>query len=276
MGIMLHRNIGCRVACAFLAVFLLGGVSNVAAEDLTKAQVQTILDESIKDLLTGQPFGPDLEKKQLILRKMFEAGLITKPECIAMVERAMLPILEHHRTSRYILKDMPKRVEALLVPYMTWEEVKEAVWRMGSSLIKDGDQMVLTIGTLAPPGTPWINIPEKVLLPRGKTRKLKGRLLHFTHRDFRHALYKNAEYAWLGAVQRHEAGKRGMGLFGATIRAILEFFQIYILRGGFLDGSVGFLMAVLYSQVTFNKYAGLWVLYRQDKLKPPAQNEQQE
>lgn len=163
---MLHRNIGCRVACAFLAVFLLGGVSNVAAEDLTKAQVQTILDESIKDLLTGQPFGPDLEKKQLILRKMFEAGLITKPECIAMVERAMLPILEHHRTSRYILKDMPKRVEALLVPYMTWEEVKEAVWRMGSSLIKDGDQMVLTIGTLAPPGTPWINIPETLLLPR--------------------------------------------------------------------------------------------------------------
>jgi TRAP-type C4-dicarboxylate transport system substrate-binding protein len=26
--------------------------------------------------------------------------------------------------------------------------------------------MVLTIGTLAPPGTPWINIPETVLLPR--------------------------------------------------------------------------------------------------------------
>jgi glycosyltransferase involved in cell wall biosynthesis len=119
-------------------------------------------------------------------------------------------------------------------------------------------------------------VHEKVLLPRGKTRKLKGRLLHFTHRDFRHALYKNAEYAWLGAVQRHETGKRGMGLFGATIRAVLEFFQIYIIRGGFLDGSVGFLMAVLYSQVTFNKYAGLWVLYRQDKLKPPAQDEPQE
>lgn len=37
---------------------------------------------------------------------------------------------------------------------------------MGPSLSKDGDQVVLSIGTLAPPGTPWINIPEKVLLPR--------------------------------------------------------------------------------------------------------------
>lgn len=110
-------------------------------------------------------------------------------------------------------------------------------------------------------------VHEKVLLPRGKIRKLAGRLLHFTHRDFRHALHKNAEYAWLGAMQRYHSRKIGMGLPGAAIRAMLEFFQIYILRGGFLDGSVGFLMAVLYSQVTFNKYAGLWALYRLEKSR---------
>ncbi|MFZ5563784.1 MAG: TRAP transporter substrate-binding protein DctP [Thermodesulfobacteriota bacterium] len=260
MGIGRHRRIGYRAAWVFLAVFLCGLVSSVWAASLTRAEMQAILDESIKalltgqsftpalekkqqalrkmfeagavsksqliamvessmmpmldayqnkitvdglknmparvepllspymswqevkdagwriaspqidesikDLLTGQPFSPALEKKQVVVRKMFEAGLITKPECIAMVEAAMLPILNQHKTSRYILKDMSKRVEALLSPYMSWEEVKEAAWRMGSSLIKDGDQMVLTIGTLAPPGTPWINIPEKVLLPR--------------------------------------------------------------------------------------------------------------
>ena len=125
-----------------------------------------LIHESIKDLLTGRPFSPDLEKKQLVVRKMFEAGLITKPEAIAMVEGAMLPILEHHRTSRYILQEIPERVEALLAPYMTWEEVEAVAWKMGASLIPDGQQMVLTIGTLAPPGTPWINIPETVLLPR--------------------------------------------------------------------------------------------------------------
>jgi len=110
-------------------------------------------------------------------------------------------------------------------------------------------------------------VHEAVILPKGKIKTLKGRLLHYTHRDFGHTLFKNADYAWLGAHQRYAAGKKGWGLPGAVIRAILVFFQVYIIRGGFLDGSVGFLMAVIYSQVAFNKYAGLWSLYRQEKLK---------
>ncbi|MDY6905755.1 MAG: TRAP transporter substrate-binding protein DctP [Thermodesulfobacteriota bacterium] len=125
-----------------------------------------LINESIKDLLTGQPFRPALEKKQLVVRKMFEAGLITKPECIEMVKGAMLPILEQCKTSRYILKEIPERVEALLFPYMTWEEVEAVAWEMGASLIDDGEQMVLNIATLAPPGTPWLDIPKRVLLPR--------------------------------------------------------------------------------------------------------------
>ena len=109
-------------------------------------------------------------------------------------------------------------------------------------------------------------VHEKILLPKGKIKTLKGRLFHYTHRDFEHTLLKNADYAWLGAKARYAAGKKGWGLPGATFRAIWVFFQVYIIRGGFLDGAVGFLMAVIYSQVTFNKYAGLWSLYRQEKL----------
>jgi (heptosyl)LPS beta-1,4-glucosyltransferase len=108
-------------------------------------------------------------------------------------------------------------------------------------------------------------VHETVLLPPGKVGRMKGRLLHFTHRDFGHTLYKNAHYAWLGAQKRYEARKKG-GLFGATVRGILVFLQIYFIRGGFLDGRVGFLMAVMYSQGAFNKYAGLWTLYRQEEL----------
>jgi (heptosyl)LPS beta-1,4-glucosyltransferase len=109
-------------------------------------------------------------------------------------------------------------------------------------------------------------VHEKLQLPPGKNRKLKGRLLHYTHRDFGHALYKNADYAWLGAQQRFKKRKRG-GLFGATARGILVFLHVYIFRGGFLDGPVGFIMAVMYSQVAFNKYAGLWALRRQAELE---------
>jgi O-antigen ligase len=108
-------------------------------------------------------------------------------------------------------------------------------------------------------------VHETVILPPGKIGKMKGRLLHYTHRDFGETLYKNAHYAWLGAQQRHAAGKTGGGLVGASLRGVAVFLQVYILRGGFLDGGVGFLMAVMYSQVAFNKYAGLWTLNRQDR-----------
>lgn len=109
-------------------------------------------------------------------------------------------------------------------------------------------------------------VHETVLLPPGNTATMKGRLLHFTHRDFGHALYKNADYAWLGAQLRFKKGRRG-GLFGASARGILVFLQVFILRRGFLDGPVGFVMAVMYSQVAFNKYAGLWSLRRQAEFE---------
>ena len=51
-------------------------------------------------------------------------------------------------------------------------------------------------------------------------------------------------------------------MLGATFRGLLTFFQVYVLRLGLLDGRVGFLMAVLYGQNSFNKYAGLWTLRR--------------
>ena len=111
-------------------------------------------------------------------------------------------------------------------------------------------------------------VHEKVILPPGKIGKLRGRLLHHTHRDFGHYLNKNAKYAWLGAQKRYRAGKKGYGLTGAALRALWVFIQIYVIRRGFLDGRVGFLVAVLYSQGAFNKYAGLWTLRRQQNSKP--------
>lgn len=109
-------------------------------------------------------------------------------------------------------------------------------------------------------------VHETVVPPKGPVRTLKGRLFHYTHRDFGHYLEKNRNYAWLGAQQRHRRGKVGFGLTGAALRALWTFFHIYILRLGFLDGPAGFLAAAMYSQGSFNKYAGLWALRRQAAL----------
>ncbi|WP_435235373.1 glycosyltransferase family 2 protein [Psychromonas sp. PT13] len=109
-------------------------------------------------------------------------------------------------------------------------------------------------------------IHEKVIIP-GKVGQLTSRLNHYSIRDFEHYLIKNRTYSWLGAEKRFKKGIHGGGLLGATFRAFWVFFQVYILRRGCLDGSVGFLVAVMYAQGAFNKYAGLWALRRTQKTK---------
>ncbi|GAL05775.1 putative two-domain glycosyltransferase [Photobacterium aphoticum] len=105
-------------------------------------------------------------------------------------------------------------------------------------------------------------VHETVIPAEGSVGTLPGYLLHYTHRDYGHGLDKAAQYAWLGAQKYHRKGKKSHGLGLALLRAIWTFFLIYIIRRGFLDGSVGFIVAMTYAQVNFNKYVGLWLLER--------------
>jgi len=107
-------------------------------------------------------------------------------------------------------------------------------------------------------------VHEKILLPDGyRVKTLRGRLTHYTHRDYGHALEKSAQYAWLGAKQKAEKGQKTRTLLYPSLRALTTFIHVYILRLGFLDGPVGYLMAVTYAQSSFNTYAGLWTLSRE-------------
>jgi len=103
-------------------------------------------------------------------------------------------------------------------------------------------------------------VHEKVIPHGTNFGKLKGILLHYTHRDFKHGLDKSANYAWLGSQKYFRKGKKSHGLFVALLRSIWVFFHIYVLRLGMLDGSIGFLVAMRYAHGNFNKYAGLWLL----------------
>lgn len=109
-------------------------------------------------------------------------------------------------------------------------------------------------------------VHERIQIPSGrKIKTLRGRLIHFTHRDFGHSLEKSAKYAWLGSLEKHRKGKKTRTMIYPTVRGLITFVHIYFFRFGFLDGAVGYLTAVTYAQVTFNKYAGLWTLSRRNR-----------
>ena len=57
----------------------------------------------------------------------------------------------------------------------------------------------------------------------------------------------------------HDRGRRA-GFWSMIVRPPFRFFQLYILRGGFLDGLPGLQMSMLVAFIGFLKQARLWEL----------------
>ena len=149
--------------CLVMAVIAGGLPVTAAAAPTRRTEVQNILQESLEDLWTGQAFSPDLVQRQLTLKNMMANGEVNKTELAGMMEALFSDLMDHHKTTRYIVKNFPDRMNALFSPAMDWSVVKEIIWRAASSPI--GDSVLIRVGTMAPPGTPWLSVPEDMAFP---------------------------------------------------------------------------------------------------------------
>jgi (heptosyl)LPS beta-1,4-glucosyltransferase len=95
----------------------------------------------------------------------------------------------------------------------------------------------------------------------GTVVQTKHDLLHLTDPDLAHYMQKFNKYTTLAAQDMAAAG-RTAGLTDMTLRPAFQFFKMYVLRLGLLDGKEGFILAVLSSAYVFTKYAKLWELTR--------------
>ena len=101
----------------------------------------------------------------------------------------------------------------------------------------------------------------------GKTGEIKsGFLMHNSLRGFDHLLEKNRVYSWETSLKYFAQGKPSLGIPFAMVRALWTFVLIYFFRLGFMDGSRGLLMAVMFAQASFNKYAGVWYLETERRM----------
>ncbi|MEW6076347.1 MAG: TRAP transporter substrate-binding protein DctP [Thermodesulfobacteriota bacterium] len=173
---------GINLPRVFLSVFIallisiMVGPTVSAAADAGRQGFQTILVESLTALWTGQEFSPELKQRQETLKAMLASGAVPKSEMETMTEETISSILDRHKTSRYILKDFPTRASALFAPQMTWDEIKQIIWRAMTSPVKKEDPVLFKVGTLAPPGTPWLTVPETIAFPEIE-RLSEGRVL---------------------------------------------------------------------------------------------------
>lgn len=91
---------------------------------------------------------------------------------------------------------------------------------------------------------------------RGPVGTLVNPLEHYTYRSISDYLRRMDRYADLSARQYLQEGRR-IGWPAILFRSWFTFFQMWILKWGCLDGVNGLVLAVLYSQYTFIKYAKL-------------------
>lgn len=97
-----------------------------------------------------------------------------------------------------------------------------------------------------------------------KKTHLKGELRHYQYDDIYQYINKRNGYASLGAEHKYNQGKQS-GMLKATSSAIFAFIRHYFLRLGFLDGRLGFVIAVIQMQYTFNKYLFTYFHHRKSK-----------
>jgi glycosyltransferase involved in cell wall biosynthesis len=87
----------------------------------------------------------------------------------------------------------------------------------------------------------------------GRTVLLGGVLFHEPYRDVADHVERLQRYSSWGARELIESGRR-VGLGAVLLRPVARFLRGYLLRGGFLDGREGLILAGMTSFYVFLKY----------------------
>ncbi len=100
-------------------------------------------------------------------------------------------------------------------------------------------------------------VHERLLL-QGATGRLPGLLLHNSITSLHDGIDKMNCYSTGRAADQRARGRRG-GLASAIGHGLWAFIRAYLLRQGFRDGRLGFVLAMLDAQASSTRYLKLWL-----------------
>lgn len=89
---------------------------------------------------------------------------------------------------------------------------------------------------------------------------LKGILKHYTYRTFEQYVQKMNKYSYIWAANYHDKHKKVCVLRDFVFRPAFAFFKMYFLKGGLMEGWMGFVLCLNYANYTLNKYVQLKLL----------------
>lgn len=91
---------------------------------------------------------------------------------------------------------------------------------------------------------------------RGRTGRLRNHLVHYSFRSVEQVIAKMDAYSTYAADGMAERG-RSAGVASAVLHGLFAFLRTYVLRAGFLDGRLGFVLAVSNAEGAYYKYLKL-------------------
>ena len=86
---------------------------------------------------------------------------------------------------------------------------------------------------------------------------LQGFLKHYTYADFDQYISKMNTYSTIGAQNNKAKNKKVSVIKDFVFRPFFAFVKMYILKLGFLEGWLGFVLCLNYANYTLNKYVKL-------------------
>ena len=101
------------------------------------------------------------------------------------------------------------------------------------------------------------DLVHEKLLSSSPIGQLQVALLHDSYRNFEDVLYKANLYSSAGAETLRAAGKTA-SLRTAIAHGLWAFIRTYFFRLGFLDGRLGFVLAISIAEATYYRYLKLW------------------
>ena len=95
-------------------------------------------------------------------------------------------------------------------------------------------------------------VHEKIVVS-GKVGYLKHPLEHFTYRSIQDFLLRMERYSRLAAQELPNKNRWSIS-YSLCLKPLYTFMSMYLIRGGILDGTPGFFLAISYAYYTFLKY----------------------
>lgn len=118
-------------------------------------------------------------------------------------------------------------------------------------------------------------VHPEYMVPRNRTGRLRNKIDHYSYWTYDEYFQKYQSYTKLVALDKWDRGKRA-GFVGLFVRPMLRFFQLYILKLGFVDGLPGLQICMLTAFYnTFVKQGRLWEM-EHAVPQPDVEKERQE